>query len=86
MGIGIDAAKQLFETIQNDPTTARAELAEAINALQAVVYAFDRAEKDAQDAYIARVLESYAPERDATLKTAMAAAWTAFEAAANGQT
>jgi len=83
MGIGLDAAKQLFQAVQNDPTTARAELADAVNALQAVIYAFDRAEKDAQDTYIAKVLASFAPERDATLQQAMASAWAAFEAVAN---
>jgi hypothetical protein len=82
MGIGFDAAKQLFQAVQDDPTTARGELADAINALQAIIGAFDRANADAEAAYIKKVLASFAPERDATLKVAMASAWAAFEAAA----
>jgi hypothetical protein len=85
MGIGFDAAKQLISSVENDPTTARAELADAVNALQAVLAAFDRAEKAAQDAYIAKVLASYAPERDASLKAAMASARAALEAVAAGK-
>ena len=82
MGIGFDSAKQLVAAIQNDPTTARAEIAAAVNALQAVLFAFDRAGQDAEDAYIAKVLASFAPERDATLKAAMSSAWAALEAVA----
>jgi hypothetical protein len=82
MGIGLDAAKQLISAVENNPSTAREDLAEAVNALQAVLAAFDRAEQEAQDAYIAKVLASYAPERDVNLKAAMVAARTALEAAA----
>lgn len=82
MGIGFDAAKQLISSVENDPSTARAELAAALNAIQTVLAAFDRAEQEAQDAYIAKVLASYAPERDASLKAAIASARAALEAAA----
>lgn len=82
MGIGFDSAKQLISAVENDPTTARAELAAAMNALGAVLAAFDHAELDARNQYIEKVLASFAPERDVTLKAAMIAARAALEAAA----
>jgi hypothetical protein len=72
MGIGIDTAKSLIAAVHADPSTARAELADAVTALQAIIFALDSAEQQARADFIAKALVEFEPQRLTALTNALA--------------